>query len=764
MIKRDHTKLICSIGEISDLFQDSTSLETFLKKIVEMISDHMHSEVCSIYLYNEDHQELILKATKGLNAHLIGKVKLKLGEGLTGVALKELRPICERHASKNPNFKFFPDLGEEKFESFLVLPISRGHKRIGAVVIQNSKRNYFDEEDIQAFRAITSQLAHTIETAKLLMSMHEQKQAAGEPRVEPELKLIKGEVASAGFAFAEAVVIAPLNDLVKKESDSFRDPDPRTSNNNLTLDDFLRAVQKTEKQLENFQQQIEQKLSDVASLIFSAQLLMLKDQEFIREIGDLIKNGVPPPQAVQQIVETYVKKFDQMTDAYLRERKQDIQDIGRRVLENLVGFSDDVEDLSGRIVIAQELYPSDLLKLWTRHIQGLILLSGGVTSHLAILARSLEIPVIIVRARQLLRLPRHTQVLMDAEQGSVYVSPSQEVIEKFQERNETRATARFLKHQVSDITKTKDGVLIKLLANINLLSDLKTAVDYKAQGVGLYRTEFPFLIRSNFPSEEEQYFIYKKLVEGMPGKEVTYRTLDIGGDKVLSYFQFEKEENPFLGMRSIRFSLRHRDIFAQQIRAILRCGSQAQIKIMFPMISSLDEFIEAKQVVQQCFSDLKKEGMKFKKIPPIGLMIELPSVMHIIDELASEADFLCIGTNDFIQYMLAVDRTNEKVADLYLPYHPAILRSLKKIVETGERFSKEVSVCGDMAQEVKYLPYLLGLGLRTLSLDSRYIPRIQKAIQGLNLKDAEKSVQTLLSKSSIKDIHLFLEKEKSVSG
>ena len=295
------------------------------------------------------------------------------------------------------------------------------------------------------------------------------------------------------------------------------------------------------------------------------------------------------------------------------------------------------------------------------------------------------------------------------------------------------------------------------MANINLLGDLKAANEFKADGVGLYRTEFPFMIRSNFPSEEEQYLIYRRLVEGMPGKEITLRTLDIGGDKILSYSDYGKEENPFLGLRSIRLSLKHTDVFIAQLRAILRSGAGRRIRILFPMISSMDEFLQAKSIVQECIHQLKTERKEFIQNPPLGVMIELPSMVEIIDEMAQEADFFSIGTNDLIQYMLAVDRTNDRVAQMYLPHHPSVLRALKKIVDAGLKHGKEVSICGDMANDPKYLSLLLGLGIRCFSMDARYLPRMHERLRQLSIQECEKLTQEVLAQSQISRITQILE-------
>ncbi|VAX35244.1 Phosphoenolpyruvate-protein phosphotransferase of PTS system [hydrothermal vent metagenome] len=743
-MKRDHVKLICDIGELSGIFSDVATLGAFLQKIVEMTSSHMHSEVCSIYLFYENTQELVLRATKGLKLEAVGQVKLKLGEGLTGLALKARNPLCEKNASKNPDYRYFPEIGEEAYESFLAVPILRGQRRIGVMVVQNVEEDYFNEEDIKAFRAITSQLANTIETAKILMGLNDRNKNQRTLLGEEYIKRAKGKIGSRGLAYGEAMIIDDKGVGVFFE---------QLNNKHYTLDDFYTSLKVTEKQLEDMQTQIEEKLSDVASLIFMAQILMLKDKSFIADMVRLIKEEqINPPEAILRTVEHYTRIFEGMEDAHLQEKKQDVKDIGKRLLENMLGVCLVQENYSRKIIVAKELCPSDILKFSSQGIKGAILLTGGTSSHLSILARSLQIPLIISETPQLLNVPSGTNILLDAEQGDVHIAPHQELITSFKIRQKAQKDLRSLKASVKDRTQTKDGTRIKLLTNINLLCDLSLAREFKSEGVGLYRTEFPFLVRTNFPTEEEQFVIYKKLVDQMKDKEITFRTLDIGGDKVLSYYNYGKEENPFLGMRSIRFSLQHKDIFHQQLRAILRAGYGSELKILFPMISSVDEFLEAKMQVDKCILDLKEENVLCHHNPQIGIMIELPAVMEIIDELAELADFFSIGTNDFIQYMLAVDRTNEKVADLYLPHHPSVLRAFKKIVLAAEKKSKDVSICGDMAQNEQYISYFLGIGIRTLSVDAISIPKIQKTIEHIDLAEAQKVAQTLLGQNTIAHI------------
>ncbi len=310
---------------------------------------------------------------------------------------------------------------------------------------------------------------------------------------------------------------------------------------------------------------------------------------------------------------------------------------------------------------------------------------------------------------------------------------------------------------MADKTLLLDGQPVTLLANINLLSELDLALDLKAEGVGLYRTEFPFLIRQTLPSEDEQFSVYTKLFKRMSSHDVTIRTLDAGGDKVLAYFDDAGEPNPALGLRSTRLTLRYREIFDQQIRAILRAGANASsMRIMFPMISSLDEFVEAKQSVLKCVDDLRNEGITLSTAPAVGMMVELPAVLEIIDELAHEADFFSIGTNDFIQYMLAADRTNDRVSEYYCPHHPAVLRGLRRIADAAIRHNIPCAVCGEMAHDIRYIPFFIGIGIQRLSIDPHYLPEVQKCIMTYSTETAEKYAAQLLDKSSIKQIEALL--------
>ncbi|MEN6426004.1 MAG: phosphoenolpyruvate--protein phosphotransferase, partial [Phycisphaerales bacterium] len=715
----DSEQLLYDINELNHLFRNSASIETLLNKAVEMVAERTQSAVCSIYLYNPQTQELTLRATRGLNPQSVGQVRMKLGQGLTGLALKEMRTVCEADASRSPNYQFFPGIFEERYNAFLAVPIARGISKMGVLVLQRDTGQSFGGPNVTALETVASQLANIIENAQFIMGIHEppREESKGPPA---GLKFIKGKMAAEGFAYAPAMIVD------KQRSLSFLSS--RDHGRMYSLEDFHNAVARTESQLEELQEQVENKLSDAASLIFAAHLMILKDRDFTGRIIAQIEAGANAPAAVAEVATGYMRTFLASNSAYMREKANDIEDLAVRLVNNLVSAAGEIDAYRNHVIVTRGLFPSDLLKLSSEGAVAVVLVGGGVTSHISILARSLAMPMVITDTFDLLSVPDGTPVLIDAEMGNIFVDPDDEVLGKFWARQRARLTLADQKKLMKPVTATADGTRIRLTANINLLTDLKVAVELDCDGIGLYRTEFPFIIRSTFPSEAEQYVIYRKLVESMPGKPVTFRTLDAGGDKILSYYHDVKEQNPAMGMRSIRFSLQNKAIFAEQVRAILRAGVGANLRIMFPMISSIDEFHEAREVVYESMASLAKQGLEYNDKPSLGMMVELPAVVDLAEEFAREADFFSIGTNDLIQFMLAADRTNENVASFYLPHHPAVLRTLSRIARAAAGHDCDVSICGDMAHDTRYTPFLLGIGVRAFSVDPIYLLRTQQAI------------------------------------
>ena len=744
----EHYSLICNINELSALFHEAMDLRTFLDRTARMVAEHMRADVCSIYLYNPADRELTMTATHGLNRDLLGTVRLKLGEGLTGTALKELRHIEEPVASESPFYRHIPGLREEEFESFLAVPLTRGITRIGVLVVQRRKNRRFTRMEVQGLRAVGAQLTSTIENARLLLGTSALP-SEGEDSLPGDVEsTFEGRGASDGLARGPSLILDR-----EGQYDSLATADYPSG---LTLDDFRGALGATEQQLEEMQAQVGERLSDVASLIFSSHLLILKDPGFTAGVESMIDQGMTVPRAVLQVAGGYLRRFQSSTVGFVREKANDVRDVVTRLLLNLTGSEAESLGCRGRIVVAREFFPSQLLRLSSEQVAGVILVTGGVTSHVAILARSLMVPLVIVNDPRLLALPTRTDLLLDADRGRVYVRPTQAVVGHYRTRLAAQGARAADPSAIAPRTCTSDGEVIRLMANVNLMSDADLARRLGAEGIGLYRTEFPFMVRRELPTEEEQYELYRDLVARFPHGEIHFRTLDVGGDKVLSYFPDMREQNPFLGVRSIRFTLRNRDIFIQQIRAMLRANAGRKLHVMFPMISSIEELRAGRGMVEQCISELHAEDLEFSNEVAVGAMVEVPSMVPLIDQFAREADFLAIGTNDLIQYLLAVDRTNEKVAHLYLPHHPAVLRTLHAVASACSERGVPLSVCGDMAHQAQYLPFLIGIGVRSLSVEPVYLPAVQNTVARIDLADAQALAEETLAATSVEEVTALL--------
>lgn len=754
--QKDNVALMCDIGELVGLFDFEAGLDAFLAKAVSTVAWHMRAAVCSIYLYEPETRRLVLRSNQGLNPDLVGRLRLEIGEGITGMALQEMRPICEAKATDNPHYRHVPGSREEQFVSFLAVPILRKMNPVGVIVVQDPQWNYFTRNDVQALQVISSQLAGVIENAHLLISLRGNDGAAppvpkrfSDDEFGPDTQFVRGQGNSDGMAMGLSTRIGDY---------LFRGTDGAGCPLGLTEADFDRAMDRTEQQLLDLQRRLEDKIQDAASMIFGAHVLMLKDEAFSGEIRRRIREGANPWTAIMDEVRHYVELFSTSPNPAMREKVLDVEDLGHRLLHNLSSptLESASPDYAGQIIIAEALLPSDILKLSAEGASGLVLLGSGQHSHVAILAKALQIPLVVATDKRLLHLPENTPLLLDAKEGQIVVRPGPEAIQTMKALVRSLAESERMAAQVKPETRTRDGTEIQLLANLNLVSELDVALHVKAKGIGLYRTEFPFIVRSTFPTEEEQYQVYKRVLDRMGGRPVVFRTLDVGGDKVLSYFQVGQGSNPFLGLRALRFSLRNPEIFKQQLRAMLRAAhGHPQAKVMFPMVPSLDEFLAAKELAYACQRELEQEGVS-NRMPELGMMIELPSAATMANELAAAADFLSIGSNDLIQYLLAVDRTNDAMAAWFTPHHPAVLRSLKWIVDAAAKAGKPISLCGNLAADARMLPFLLGIGLRTLSMDSMEIPAVQRRIEQIDMDRARYQANQMLSFGQMAEVERYL--------
>jgi len=748
--KRNNIELICNVGELTSLFRDKTQVEDFLQHVVELVVKHMQADACSVYLLDHATGELVLRATVGLSKDFIGKLKLSSGEGITGTALESFDPIRVPRASEDPHFKYIPGIHEEEYEAFLAVPIINGFQKIGVLVVQHRKPDYFIKEDARALTAIASQLAAVLENARLLLEMR-----GGELKPEEGVKtavasssdFLPGIAASGGIAMGNAEVLGSSKTefLYAEDKDHY----------NNDIQSFFIAMDRSADQLRVLQQQMEQQLFDVSSLIFSSHLLMLQDSSFYGEMIEKIKNGETPVDAVVEVVNSFIHLLSKSEHQNTAEKILDVKDVGHRILRNMLKESVTEGDYTGQIVIAEELLPSELFKLTTQHVEGFIFNNAGITAHIAVLSRSLKVPVVILEDKYLHSPQEGDFLILDGYQGNVFVNPENAIIDQYREVKLSHQEIEKKEQYLPDVIRTADGVDVSLMANVNILSDVKTASTLNAQGIGLYRSEFPFIIRKNFPSEEEQYRVYSRLLNEMQDKEVLLRTLDIGADKMVGMEGDSVDNNP-LGLRAIRFSLKNLAIFKTQLRAMLRAGKGEKEGIMFPLVSSIDEFKEAKAIVKECMRDLEEEKIPFNQDIKIGMMVELPSAVELCKELSREADFISIGTNDLIQYLLGVDRTNVQVADFYISYHPAVFRVLKRIVHSAQRWNCDISVCGDTATDPVMLTFFLGIGLRKFSVEPRMLVKVWERIGKTTISDAEAFAKKILKLPTIKKIRHFL--------
>lgn len=525
---------------------------------------------------------------------------------------------------------------------------------------------------------------------------------------------------------------------------------------------FKEALSQTKAEILDIKKRISEEMSAKHAQIFSAHLLVLDDNMLIEEVvSKLKKDKLSIEYVFQDVLRRYIKVFSEMDDEYLKERISDINDVGRRILRNLIGAKEDVlSNLKDRvIVIAYDLSPSDTATMHKKNVKGFATDIGGRTSHTAIMAKSLEIPAVVGLEVLTKKVESGDDIIIDGTHGIVVVNPSPRTLKKYDQDREKFAT--FAKHllELKDLPcVTVDGKSIGLSANIEVPEDVPSVMAHGADGIGLYRTEYFYMNRKDLPNEEEQFRAYSSVAKRMKPNPVTIRTMDLGGDKFLSQLDVPQQMNPFLGWRAIRFCLARPDIFKAQLRAILRASVHGKLRIMYPMISGLEELKQANAFLEDSMKELKKEGLPFDENIQVGAMIEVPSAALTSDILAREADFFSIGTNDLIQYSLAVDRVNEKIAYLYEPTHPAILRLIRNIIESGHKAGIWVGMCGEMAGDIVMTIILLGLGLDEFSTSPIATPEIKRIIRSVTIKQAQEVASDALSLSTGKEVEAFARK------
>lgn len=558
--------------------------------------------------------------------------------------------------------------------------------------------------------------------------------------------MLKGIAASSGIAIGKAYKLEQPVIVMKDTQGKVEDE----------LAIFGAAISKTIADIEMVKERAAKNLSDEELAIFDAHLMMANDPELRSQIEDMIKNGSNADIATKTVSDTMISMFESMGDAYFRERAADINDVSYRLLCNILGLTiPDLTAISEEVVIvAEDLTPSDTAQLNKAYTLGFCTQIGGRTSHSAIMARSLEIPAVVGVAGLMDEVKNGDFLIIDALEGKVIVSPSEEEIKVYQAKAKAYLEEKeALKVLIDKPTITKDGHQVDVAGNIGTPKDVEGVVNNGGEAVGLYRTEFLYMDSTDaFPSEDEQFEAYKAVLEGMNGKKVVVRTLDIGGDKKLNYFEFPEEMNPFLGYRAIRLCLDRKDIFRTQLRALLRASVYGKLAIMFPMIATINEFKEAKAVFEEEKAKLLAEGVAVSDHIEVGMMVEIPASAVLADKFAEHADFFSIGTNDLIQYSMAADRMSEKVSYLYQPLNPSILRLIKSAIDGAHKHGKWCGMCGEMAGDTIAAPVLLGLGLDEFSMSASSILPARKMITSLSKKEMEELAAEALNKETCEEV------------
>lgn len=721
----------------------AANLSDALRVIVKRVQAEMLTQVCSIYLRDAASERYVLMATEGLHPEAVSRVSLAYGEGLIGLVASRKEPINLDEADAHPQYRYFPETGEERFRSFLGSPIIHHGKVLGVIVVQQAEERRFDEAEESFIVTLAAQLAAVIAHAEASGSLMQQATAG----YTPAANTFVGVPSAPGVAIGRVAVIYQQSDLSGV-------PMIETDNVQAELERFNNALVRVRFDLQDLSQQLEHRLGEEERALFDVYLGMLTNQALGGEISNkIINEHLEARSAVAAVILEHVNTFESMEDSYLRERAADVRDLGLRVLTTLERQQQTKREYpKNTILVSEELTASMLGEVPEDCLVGMISIRGSNSSHVAILARAMGIPTVMGAAELPYRKLDGREVILDAYRGRIYTNPSDELRHQFTElwREEQQFSREY--HALTPLpSETLDGVKMPLWVNTGLMTDVVRSLDRGAEGVGLYRTEISFLLKDRFPSEEEQRATYREQLAAFAPRPVTMRTLDIGGDKALPYFPIE-EDNPFLGWRGIRVSLDHPEIFLVQVRAMLKASiGLNNLRVMLPMISGPSELIQATSLIDLAIDELRDEGHDVER-PEIGAMLEVPAVLYQLPDIMNLVDFVSVGTNDLIQYLMAVDRNNSRVAGLYSSFHPAVLRALTDIVRAAKAHDVSVSVCGEMAGDPSAAVLLMAMGVDVLSMNANTLPKVKSVVRALHLSDMQQLLTEVLPMHDSKQI------------
>jgi phosphotransferase system enzyme I (PtsP) len=702
--------------------------------IVLRVKEAMSSQVCSVYLLDPELNRFVLMATEGLNKRSIGKVSMAPNEGLVGLVGTREEPLNLENAADHPRYRYFAETGEERYASFLGAPIIHHRRVVGVLVIQQKERRQFDEGEEAFLVTMSAQLAGVIAHAEATGSIR----GLGRQGKGIQEARFVGVPGSPGAAVGTALVMLPPADLEVV-------PDKTVTDITAELKLFQTALEGVRNDMRTLSAKLATQLRPEERALFDVYLMMLDDASLGSEVTNVIKTGQWAQGALRSVVNEHVKRFELMDDAYLRERASDVKDLGRRLLAYLQeARQQTLVYPDNTILVSEELSPAMLGEVPEGKLVGLISVLGSGNSHVAILARAMGIPTVMGVVDLPYSKVDGIELIVDGYHGEVFTNPSEILKKQYSVVvEEERQLSQGLDALRELPCVTLDGHRMPLWVNTGLLADVARAQQRGAEGVGLYRTEVPFMIQQRFPSEKEQLAIYREQLAAFHPLPVTMRTLDIGGDKSLSYFPI-KEENPFLGWRGIRVTLDHPEIFLVQTRAMLKASEGLNnLRILLPMISGTHETEEALHLIHRAWGEVRDEGTDVP-MPPVGVMIEVPAAVYQTRELARQVDFLSVGSNDLTQYLLAVDRNNPRVADLYDYLHPAVLQALQSVVRDAHAEGKPVSICGEMAGDPAAAVLLMAMGFDSLSMNATNLPKVKWMLRQINLSMAKDLLAQLM--------------------
>ncbi len=722
------------LRRLREVMAEPVSAQERLDKIVVLIAANMVAEVCSVYVLRVD-ATLELYATEGLKRDAVHQTVLRSDEGLVGLVASQATAINLSNAQAHPAYSYRPETGEEIYHSFLGVPILRAGNTLGVLVVQNRARRNYSEEEVEALQTTAMVLAEMIASGEL--------SALALPGAEPAARRtvhVKGTALCDGIALGHVVL-----------------HEPRVVVTNFIADDIPKELKHLDTAVETLRANLDELLEhgDVVEAgehrdVLEAYRMFAHDRGWIHKMQEAVMTGLTAEAAVERVQSDTRARMLRQTDPFLRERLHDLDDLANRLMRQLTGrdHAPSRESLpENAIVVARSMGPAALLDYDRKRLRGLVLEEGGPHSHVAIVARALGIPAVGEVDNATGIADPGDAIIVDGSTGDLHVRPLPDMEAAYAERVRLRARRQLQYSALRDRPcVTKDGQEITLMLNAGLSVDLPHIADTGAAGIGLFRTELQFMVAPNFPRSTEQYTLYRAVLDAAGDKPVTFRTLDIGGDKVLPYMRNVEEENPALGWRAIRLGLDRPGLLRTQIRALLRAAGSRALKIMFPMVSTVQEFDQAKELVERELTHLRRHGHKLPSEVEVGSMVEVPSLLYQLDELLEHVDFLSVGSNDLVQFLYAADRGNQRVSGRFDTLSAPVLRALKDIADKGREYKKSVTLCGELASQPIGALALVAIGYRALSLTPSAIGPVKAMLLELDCRKATEFLSPLMNK------------------